>query len=225
MAINEKGRVAVVGCPDVSDSRTYAGLVGDVLAATGRLWHRSYNSLAAGFKQFLGCPLEDFIAGKAGEKWSVEQFRAGVGESLSKGRIPVIVAARGINGEAGEAISYLGSMNLEVKVLGFALVKSDGVEVVFPKPAGQEEWKRTITVPGPRPQFEEPALKPAPAQREPVVVPSDATSPSVTGPAEPEPEQNPWAHTGTKPGVMSGKRPGTELEPRRKKRKGKRRNS
>ncbi len=132
IAVNEKGRVVIVGCPDESKPDAHSSMVMGVLAACGRLWHLSYEDFASGFGEFLGGSLDRFVADKVGEDWSADQFRDGVTEHLNEGRFPMLVVGGRADGEAGEAIAYLKSMNMEVRSIGLGAYGSGGIEIAVP---------------------------------------------------------------------------------------------
>ncbi len=192
VTIDEKGGITIVACPGNGDSHT--NIVEGTLAANGRLWHQTYKKLAADFQTYLGKPLEEFIKARTGDDWPLDEFRAGAEKSLRKGRFPVTVVTNSPGREVDEAISYLGSMNLKISILGWTLLRSDGVEVVFPAKPDRVEKKAADR----------------PFERQNPVSQKTSSPPKPESVREKQPvthPENPWTHAGTKPGVMSGKRP------------------
>jgi len=212
VAVDDRGGLAIVGCPDRSVPGSYREMVAGILATGGRLWHWPYEVLVGEFEAYLGDPLEKYIAKKSGEGWLAKEFREGIEASLRRGHVPVLVAGAGGEDEAAQAFTYLQSMNIRVKSVGFSVYESDGVEVVVP---GGTTRGRARPEPAPA-AAPEPA-RPTPVQRpegRPPAGPATGmprgTSQAVreelsrrSGPGEAEPRTD----AGTKPGVQSGRRP------------------
>ncbi len=132
VALGEDGRVVLVACPQEDGPEAYSTMVADLLAAGGRLWRRDYEALAAEFRQALGSDLATAIQQRAGGNWQAQAFAQNVEAKLKQGRFPVFVVVPALAPEASEAISYLRSMNLEVKVLGVDTFQSGGIQAAAP---------------------------------------------------------------------------------------------
>jgi hypothetical protein len=158
-AIDEAGGVSLVGCPAQLTRGALTTVVQELLVFTGRLWRMPPEEFSSVFEKRLGRSLSDYFSSRAAIGWSENGFRAGLGQSLERGRFPVVLLLAETNQEVAEAISHLKSHNLEVRTLGVELYESHGVEVVFPRAL-------TVAEPGPHEEREsaKPALRPTPSQ-------------------------------------------------------------
>lgn len=129
VAVDGKGTVQLVVCPQQNDSAGLSGLVADLLATAGRLWHQPYDALT---KAFEPGSLVDRLSARVGRDWNVGAFRSGVEASLSKGQFPVLVVVRELSQPVEEMLGYLGSMNIRVRLLGYRYHASGTVEFVQP---------------------------------------------------------------------------------------------
>lgn len=163
LAVTEMGGVMIVACPDAATPMS--ALVGEVLAANGRLWRQPFATLAEPFESFLGMSLTDWIARRTGPGWSPNSFREGAEECLRGGRFPVLLLVEKDDPGVREAATFLLNMNLEVRLMTWEVYRMDGVELVRPRllavrrPA-QEPAAPSKPTPQPPPQPE-----PPPAQR------------------------------------------------------------
>lgn len=167
VAVDERGGVQLVGCPDMKLEGSAAGVISDLLAANGRLWHQKYPAFTGLFDEALGMALADWVSSRMGPGFSAATFRSGVEECLSKGRFPIVLVVPEFDGPAREMLSYLRNMNLDVRPLGFDLYRGDGVEVVRPRPFPEDRPVPEPAVSKPEPAATRPEPKPAPSRPEP----------------------------------------------------------
>ncbi len=164
LAVTEAGGVVTVACPDAATP--VSGLVGEVLAASGRLWRQPYETLAEPFESFLGMSLVEWIARRAGPAWSAEAFRAGAEECLRGGRFPVILLVERDDPAMQEAATFLVNMNIEVRLCTWECHRFDGNELVRPhvlavrKPAAAAPPPAAPKAPSPQPSQPKPAEAP-----------------------------------------------------------------
>jgi hypothetical protein len=163
LAVTESGGVMVVACPDTA--MPASGLVGEVLAASGRMWRQPYTTLAEPFESFLGMSLTDWIGRRTGPGWSAESFRAGAEACLRGGRFPVLLLVEKDDPGVQEAAAFLVNMNLEVRLLSWDCFRFEGVELVRPReiaarrstaesvpPVRTGDVQATPPSPGPQPE-------------------------------------------------------------------------
>jgi hypothetical protein len=113
-------------------------VVGDVVATGHRFWRKKYDVLAGPFQEFLGTSLTDWIAGRAGESWSAEKFRAGLERSMSEGKFPITIVVNELDSAVKETLDYLREVNQQVRVLGYKCLTSGGDELVWPRELSEE---------------------------------------------------------------------------------------
>jgi len=157
-AIDEAGGISLVGCPAQLTRGALTAVVQELLAFTGRLWRMPLEEFSAMLEKGLGRSLGDYFSGRAASGWSESGFRAGLEQSLERGRFPVVLLLADVNADVVGAIAHLKFHNLAVSSLGVELYESSGVEVVVPKVLAVAE-------PGPRDE-EEPA-RPVPRPTSP----------------------------------------------------------
>ncbi len=167
VAVDERGGVQLVGCPDMRLEGNAAGVISDILAANGRLWHQKYPAFAALFDEALGMALADWVSSRVGPSFSAAAFRSGVEDCLNKGRFPIVLVVPEFDNAAREMLSYLRNMNLDVRPLGFELYRGDGVEVVRPRLFPEDRPAPKASVHKPEPAAARPEAKPAPSRPEP----------------------------------------------------------
>jgi len=200
VAVDEAGRVFVVGCPDETATDPYGSVVADVLAASGRLWRMTYEQFSALLQPALGTTLEEHVMPRARSDWDFDVFRPAVAASLERGRFPVVLVTARPEGQAGEIVGYFRAMNLDAQLAPYAFYESGGVQVLEPAVAGRVSSVRADTSDAARPRAE-PPTRPEPARPgqlgpraeavfgvkpEPAAPPPAPSSPDATGPA-PEP--------------------------------------
>ena len=147
LAVDENGGIRIVVCPEKGGEAELAGLIGDVLATSGRFWHQPYKSIAEPFEKYLGVPLVNWIGDRVGKGWTRDAFKKGVEQSLQAGRFPVTVLVRTPDKAIKDMLSYLGNMNLSVAILGYSYSKGNGVDLVQPIRVGATE-----SAPAPKPE-------------------------------------------------------------------------
>lgn len=130
VVVGETGDVVLVACPEPG---RMAPLVGEMLAASAKLWHQKFEGLAKPFAEFLGMSLLEWIAIRVGPGWAQDKFKAGLNESLNRGKFPLVIVTTALDSSVSEAVQYLRNLNLEVRVLGADYLLSDGDEMVRPK--------------------------------------------------------------------------------------------
>ncbi|MGB9742373.1 MAG: hypothetical protein ACP5JB_06085 [candidate division WOR-3 bacterium] len=183
VAVNEQGKITIIGCPDQKVEGGISAMVGDLLGATGRLWHQPFATLARMFGDPEGRELLEQIKSRTGAI-AVEQFRVGVERSLQEGRFPMVIAVERVDEAIEQMMNYLKEMNIQVRLVTCDYRQINGVEVVIPKVAGEQ------------------AAEPAPAPR-PVSTPYLEYTPTVTtlGREETQPPRvyEPFPTEGTTP--------------------------
>lgn len=156
-AIDEVGGIMVVGCPLKGDRAACTALVRETIAWYGRFWRMTYEQFDAMAAKVLGRPLVDSVAEASGAQFDEAKFRAGIVQVLDKGRFPVIILLDKLDGEATEALTFLRSLDMDLKVFGVELYESWGVEVALPKllsvgePARESGSGRGVARPAPPP--------------------------------------------------------------------------
>ncbi len=139
LAVDEKGGIRIVVCPEKGGEAELAGLIGDVLATSGRFWHQPYKAIAEPFEKYLGVPLANWIGDRVGKGWTKDAFKTGVEQSLQAGRFPVTMLVRKPDKTIKDMLSYLSNMNLSVAILGYSYSRGNGVEMVRPIQIGEAE--------------------------------------------------------------------------------------
>ena len=225
-AVDEVGRVLIVGCPDESAPEPYGSLVADILAASGRLWRMSYEQFSALFQESLGQSLEELVMLRAHSDWDFDVFQPAVAASLAQGRFPVLVVTKMPQGPIQDILAYLATMNLVARLVPVLVYEAAGVQVVEFEPAvaskvvtppiSQLGWE-TSAAPAPPPEKpvvpERPGTPSEPLKPDTLnggaTVPAAEPSPIPSGalPTEPAKYVAKPPGPGTKPGVMAGKRP------------------
>jgi hypothetical protein len=220
VAVDEAGGITLVGCPDAQHPESAVHLAGDMLGLVGRLWRMPVEQFLALVEPALGKSLAAAIHERAMPDWTDEQLLSGIAAGLESGRFPVVIVAGNSDQGARDALSFIKSLNLPVRLVGIAVYASSGIEVAAPvalgaavqtptmRPADAGKAASTGTfrpAPGPagagvaRPAPASPtppAQKPVPPPEKPAPQPRREPEPEGKGPAP-----------GTKPGVMAGKRP------------------
>jgi len=157
VAVDEVGGIVLVGCPAQLTRDALTTVVQELLVFTGRLWRMPSGEFSAVFEKRLGRSLGDYFSGRVAIGWSEPGFRAGLKQSLERGRFPVVLLLAETNRDVAEAIAHLKSHNLAVRPLGVDLYESSGVEIVLPRvievaePGPYEEKEPARLVPRPTP--------------------------------------------------------------------------
>lgn len=137
VVIDEAGGVQLAVCPELGGDS--AVVVGDVVATGHRYWHKKYDALAGPFQEFLGMPLTDWVAGRAGQDWSADEFRVGLERSMSEGRFPITIVVNELDSATKETLDYLREVNQQVRLLGYTCQVSGGDELVWPRELDEAE--------------------------------------------------------------------------------------
>ena len=149
VVVDEAGGIQLAVCPEPGGDS--AVVVGDVVATGHRYWHKKYDALAGPFQEFLGMSLTDWIAGRAGQSWSADEFRVGLERSMREGRFPITIVVNEIDLGVRETLDYLREVNQQVRVLGYTCLSSEGDELVWPRDLSEER-----AVPGSAPARQQP---------------------------------------------------------------------
>ena len=136
VVVDEVGGVQLAVCPEPGGDS--AMVVGDVVATGHRFWRKKYDALAGPFQEVLGMSLTDWIAGRAGESWSADKFRAGLERSMREGKFPITIVVNEIDSGVKETLDYLREVNQQVRVLGYTCLTSEGDELVWPRELSEE---------------------------------------------------------------------------------------
>lgn len=183
VAVDETGRIAIAGCPDQQVEGGVSAMAGDLLAATGRLWHQPFKTLAAMFGDPDGVKLTEQLRQRS-SSFDPDRFRSGVEKSLEEGKFPMVIAVDRVDEAIEKMMEYLSTMNLQVRLMSYDYLEIDGLEIVLPRLVGAEE-------PEPVPQ------------EKPVSTPYLEYTPTVTtlGREEPKPQKvyEPFPVEGTTP--------------------------
>jgi hypothetical protein len=134
VAVDDAGGLTLVGCPPKNDREAYVAVARELLGLHGRLWRMSFEAFRAAADKALGQSLVELMAERAGAGFAEPEFKAGVARNLEQGRFPAVVLLNDADSEAAEAVSYLESLGVSVKLLGVELCESWGVETVQPRP-------------------------------------------------------------------------------------------
>ena len=132
-ALDEAGGITLVGCPAQLTRGALTTVVQELLVFTGRLWRMPPEEFSTVFEKRLGRGLGDYFSSRCDIGWSESGFRSGIGQSLERGRFPVVLLLTGANQDVVEAVAHLKSHNLAVKSLAVELYESSGVEIVVPR--------------------------------------------------------------------------------------------
>jgi hypothetical protein len=171
VALDEAGGITLVGCPAQLTRGSLTTVAQELLVFTGRLWRMPPEELSAVFEKRLGQSLGDYFSSRNDIGWSESGFRSGLGQSLERGKFPVVLLLTGTNQDVAEAIAHLRSHNLDVKPLGVELYESSGVEIVVPKvlevaepgPYGDKEPAKLVPRSTPPQPVAPPRLQPSTA--------------------------------------------------------------
>jgi len=190
VVVDEAGGVQLAVCPEPGGDA--AMVVGDVVATGHRFWRKKYSAMAGPFQEFLGTPLADWVAGRAGDSWSAEEFRAGLERSMSEGKFPITIVVNELDSAVKETLDYLREVNQQVRVLGYTCMTSGGDELIWPRELSEERVvaRSQPARPQPRPSASPTGPKPPPRRHPASVqpgVPRSESAPTAT--AQPEPEE------------------------------------
>jgi hypothetical protein len=151
VAVDEAGKVMLVGCPDQKEEAGISLMVGDLLAASGRLWHQPFAQLAAMFGDPSGKTLSEKIRSRVKSGWEEKKFQEAVAKSLDDGKFPVVVVVDEVTKAVEDMIVYLKGMNINVRVLTYERFSDNGIEIVVPRVVGEapkrEEKKVAVEQP------------------------------------------------------------------------------
>ncbi|NPV14871.1 hypothetical protein HPY86_08085 [candidate division WOR-3 bacterium] len=151
VALDEAGKVMLVGCPDQKEETGISLMVGDLLAASGRLWHQPFAQLAALFGDPEGKALSEKIWSRVKGEWDERKFQEAVTKSLDEGKFPVVVVVDEVTKAVEDMIVYLKGMNINVRVLTYERFYDNGIEIVVPRVVGEapkrEEKKAVVEQP------------------------------------------------------------------------------
>ncbi len=136
VAVDEKGKVVLVGCPDQHSDAGISTMVGDLLAASGRLWHQPVAVLA---EMFGGeAVLVEQVRSRSPAGFSSENFKADLEKTLEAGKFGVVIVVDRVDKAVEEMMGYLKGMNLAVRLLTYERFYQSGIEVIIPKLVGEE---------------------------------------------------------------------------------------
>jgi hypothetical protein len=166
VVVDETGGIQLAVCPEPGGDS--AVVVGDVVATGHRFWRKKYDALAGPFQEVLGMPLTDWIAGRAGEDWSADEFRTGLERSMREGKFPITIVVNEIDPGVRETLDYLREVNQQVRVLGYTCLVSEGDELVWPRELSEERTVPGAEPPRQQPRPAAPQLNPRPQLRPPI---------------------------------------------------------
>lgn len=219
MAVQESGGLFIVGCPDESGTDAYTTLVADILAASTKMWRMSYEQFSTLFAQSEGATLEELMLDRSSGDWDFDQFHPAVSVNLERGRFPILIVTAQPEGEVKQVLDYLNGMNLTAGLVVYSVWFSGGIVVIEPMPSAGRFSSGSAPVPPsnrvttaptevtiggepyPPPQFKEQE-----SDEEKKAQPSTRFGAGAV-PTEPAKKTPKPPSPGTKPGVMSGKRP------------------
>ncbi len=138
IAIDEAGKITIVGCPDQKKKEGINLMVGDLLAASGRLWHQPFTVLAEMFGNKDGRALMAQLRSRAGGSLDEAQLKTAIEKSLDEGRFPVMIVVSTVDSAVEEMMNYLKGMNIAVRLLTYDRFVTDGLEIVVPRVVGEE---------------------------------------------------------------------------------------
>jgi hypothetical protein len=180
VVVDEAGGVQLAVCPEPGGDS--AAVVGDVVATGHRFWRKKYDALAGPFQEVLGMSLTDWIAGRAGESWSADKFRAGLERSMREGKFPITIVVNEIDPGVKETLDYLREVNQQVRVLGYTCLTSQGDELVWPRELSEEP-----AVPRSEPARQQPRPSAPPSSPRPQSRPQTTHVEKSLPPADSEP--------------------------------------
>ncbi len=146
VAVDEIGRITIVGCPDQSREDGLSIMVGDLLAASGRLWQQPFRRLAEMFGDRDGKNLVERIKSRV-ENFSLEQWNGNVQRCLKEGKFPVVIVVERYDETVKQTLDYLRQMNLNIRLITFDFLELDGIQVVIPKEGGVEFQRESVRQP------------------------------------------------------------------------------
>jgi hypothetical protein len=192
VVVDESGGVQLAVCPEPGGDS--AMVVGDIVATGHRFWRKKYDALAEPFQEFLGTSLTDWVAGRVGEDWSADKFRAGLERSMSEGKFPITIVVNELDPAVKETLDYLREVNQQVRVLGYTCLTSGGDELVWPRELSEDRVapRPQPSRPQPRPSAPPPGTRapsrPQSAPTEIAAPPADAGPMATAQPQTAEPE-------------------------------------
>jgi hypothetical protein len=214
MAVQESGGLFIVGCPDESGPDAYTTLVADILAASTKLWRMSYEQFSRLFAESEGTSLEELMLERSSADWEFDRFQPVVSAGLERGRFPILIVTARPEGEVKQVLDYLNGMNLTAVPVSYSVWSSGGIVVIEPVPAAGVALAAGVKpAPGPAPGGAPVAEVRIGSSAEPLPAPeAPKESPAVqfgagAVPTEPAKKVAKPPSPGSKPGVMSGKRP------------------
>jgi len=163
VVVDDAGGVQLAICPEPGGDS--AVIVGDVVATGHRFWRKKYDALAEPFQEFLGTSLTDWIAGRVGDSWSADKFRAGLERSMREGKFPITIVVNEIDSAVKETLDYLREVNQQVRVLGYTCLTSEGDELVWPRELSEERVVPTADPAQPQSRPSAPLSSPRPQSR------------------------------------------------------------
>lgn len=191
VVVDEAGGVQLAVCPEPGGDS--AAVVGDVVATGHRFWRKKHDALAGPFQEFLGMSLTDWVAGRVGEDWSADKFRAGLERSMREGRFPITIVVNELDSAVKETLDYLREVNQQVRVLGYTCQTSGGDELVWPRELSEESVVPASQPPRPetRPSAPQSGPKapprPQPASAQKSAPPDDSAPTAAIQPQSEEP--------------------------------------
>ena len=132
-ALDEAGGICLVGHPLQLTREVLTVVVRDLLTYSGQLWRMPLEEFTAAVEKGLGRNLGELFAATATKGWTEATFRAGLRQSLERGRFPVAMLLSGTNKDVVEALVHLKFHGLIARPLGAESYESWGIEVVVPK--------------------------------------------------------------------------------------------
>lgn len=221
IAVQESGGLFVVGCPDESGPDAYTTLVADILAASTKMWRMSYEQFSNLFVDSEGALLEELMLERSSADWDFDQFQPVISANLERGRFPILIVTAKPGGEVRQVLDYLNGMNLIAVPVSYSVWSSGGIVVIEPVPAvgveGAVLGKRSAGPSSYEPVAQKPVVETMELPRFEPIEPAAPVEPPETKPAaqfgagavptEPAKKFAKPPSPGTKPGVMSGKRP------------------
>ncbi len=146
IAVDELGKIVIVGCPDQSSEDGISTMVGDLLGASGRLWHQSFKTLAEMFGDRSGKNLIERIKSRV-DNFAQEQWGNNVQKYLKEGKFPVVIVVERWDETVNQMMEYLKQMNLNTRLITFNFTELDGLEIVMPMVVGAEPKEEVVKPP------------------------------------------------------------------------------
>ncbi len=143
IAVDEAGKITIVGCPDQKKKEGINLMVGDLLAASGRLWHQPFAVLAEMFGDKGGHALMARLRSRVGGDFDETQLKSAIEKSLEEGKFSVTIVVTVVDEAVEEMMKYLQGMNLSVRLITYERFAADGLELVVPRVVGEEQKKET----------------------------------------------------------------------------------